>query len=138
MSKNLMLIIVIILLLIIIIGIVIGIFVFSKNPGEKSAKKIETFTTSLDDLYCNIKDSKKILKVRITIETINEKTYNSLEEKHFLIRDEANKIIRDLTEEDLHGEEGQTNLQKMIKEKLIELFQDENITNIYFDDFIIQ
>ena len=138
MSKNLLSIIVIILLLIIIIGLVIGIFLFSKNPAKKSTKIVKTFTTTLDDLYCNIKDSKKILKIRITIESTNEKTFNILEEKHFLIRDEANKIIRDLTEEDLHGEEGQTNLQIMIKEKLIVLFQDENISNIYFDDFIIQ
>lgn len=138
MSKNFMLIIVIILLLIIIFGIIIGIFVFSNNSDEKSFKKTKTYTTTLEDLYCNIKESKKILKIKITIETTNEKTYNNLFEKQFLIRDEANKIIRDLTEEELQGEEGQTNLQVMIKDSLIELFKDESITNIYFDDFIIQ
>ena len=85
MSKNLLSIIVIILLLIIIICMVIGIFLFSKNPAKKSTKIDKTFTTTLDDLYCNIKDSKKILKIRITIESTNEKTFNILEEKHFLI-----------------------------------------------------
>lgn len=61
-----------------------------------------------------------------------------MNEKQFLIRDEVNKIVRNSTEEELEGKEGQINLQNKIKENLIELFSDQNITNVYFDDFIIQ
>lgn len=89
-------------------------------------------------MYCNIKDSKKILKLKFTLETTSKKTLENLTEKQFLIRDEANKIIRNLTDEDLKGKEGQMNLQSQLKESIIELFNDESITNIYFDDFIIQ
>ena len=46
--------------------------------------------------------------------------------------------MRNSTEEELEGKEGQVNLQKKIKDSLIELFNDSNIANIYFDDFIIQ
>lgn len=46
--------------------------------------------------------------------------------------------MRNSTEEELEGKEGQVNLQNSIKKNLINLFNDENITNIYFDDFIIQ
>lgn len=137
MSKNTILIIVIILLLSLIIGIGVGIFLFS-NKDSKTPKEIKTYSLTLEDMYCNIKDSKKILKIKFTVETTSEKTLNNLTEKQFLIRDEANKIIRNLTEEDLKGKEGQTNLQSQLKESTIELFNDENITNIYFDDFIIQ
>lgn len=138
MSKNIVLIIVIALLLLIIVGIAVGIFMFSRDSGSTRVKEIKTYTTTLDDLYCNIKDSKKILKIKITLEATNEKTVENLINKQFLIRDEANKIIRDLTEEELQGEEGQTNLQNDIKNSLVELFDDQNITNIYFNDFIIQ
>lgn len=138
MSKNLVLIIVIIMLFLIIVGIGVGIFLFTNNSGERKVKPLKTYNITLDDLYCNIKDSKRILKIKITLETTNEKTYEDLTDKHFLIRDEVNKIIRNLTEEELEGKEGQTNLQEKIKTNLIDLFQDESITNVYFNDFIIQ
>ena len=89
-------------------------------------------------MYCNIKDSRRILKIKVTIETTNKETYEEMSQKQFLIRDEINKIVRNSTEEELEGKEGQVNLQNSIKKNLINLFNDENITNIYFDDFIIQ
>lgn len=137
MSKNTILI-VIILLFLLIAGVIIGIFVFSTNTNIKKEKPVKYYSLTLEDQYCNIKDSKKIIKVRATIETVNEKTLVNLSEKQFLIRDQINKIIRSLTDEELQGEEGQTNLQNEIKDSLVELFEDENITNIYFNDFIIQ
>ncbi|WMM26614.1 flagellar basal body-associated FliL family protein [Tissierella sp. MB52-C2] len=137
MSKNTILIIIIILLLSLIAGIGVGIFFFSSRTTT-TAKNLKTYSLTLDDMYCNIKDSKKILKLKFTLETTSKKTLENLTEKQFLIRDEANKIIRNLTDEDLKGKEGQINLQSQLKENIIELFNDESITNIYFDDFIIQ
>ncbi|MBU5426539.1 flagellar basal body-associated FliL family protein [Tissierella pigra] len=138
MSKNNTLMIIIILLLSLIAGIGVGIFFFSNKTIEKSPKDMKTYSLTLEDMYCNIKESKKILKIKFTIEITNEKTLETLTAKQFLIRDEANKIIRNLTEEDLKGKEGQTSLQNQLKESIIELFNDESITNIYFDDFIMQ
>ncbi|MDU5079887.1 hypothetical protein CIW83_06780 [Tissierella sp. P1] len=138
MSKNTILIVIIVLLLSLIAGIAVGIFFFSNNSGEKKVKKIETYSITLEDLYCNIKDSKRILKIKITLETINEDTLTTLTEKQFLIRDDVNKIITNLTEEELRGKEGQINLQNQIKTNMVELFNDESIINVYFNDFIIQ
>ena len=136
MSKNTILIVIIVLLLSLIAGIAVGIFFFSNNSGEKKVKKIETYSITLEDLYCNIKDSKRILKIKITLETINEDTLTTLTEKQFLIRDDVNKIITNLTEEELRGKEGQINLQNQIKTNMVELFNDESIINVYFNDFL--
>lgn len=138
MSKNTIIIIVLILLLALVAGIAVGIFFFSNNSGEKKVKEIQAYSITLDDLYCNIKDSKRILKIKITLETTNEKTLEKLTAKQFLIRDDVNKIITNLTEEELRGKEGQINLQNQIKTNMVDLFNDESITNIYFNDFIIQ
>ena len=138
MSKNTTLIIVLVLLVALIGGIAVGIFFFPRNSGEEKGKKVETYTITLEDLYCNIKDSKRILKTKITIETVSETTLENLTEKQFLVRDEVNKIITNLTEEELRGEEGQIDLQNKIKTNIIKLFNDESIINIYFNDFIIQ
>lgn len=138
MSKKTTLIIVLVLLLALIGGIVVGIFFFPRNSGGEKAKKVKAYTITLDDLYCNIKDSKRILKIKITLETISEKTLEKLTEKQFLVRDEVNKIITSLTDEELRGKEGQINLQDKIITKLVELFDDESIINVYFNDYIIQ
>ena len=139
-NRNTILVILLILVIILaVVGIALG-FMYRRNKGVESTsiKQLETFNLPLDDMYCNIKESKKIVKVKVTVETTNEKTFKMLGEKQFLIRDDINKIIRNKTEEELQGEEGQVQLQNEIKENLVALFKDETITNVYFNDLIIQ
>lgn len=139
-NRNSVLVILLILVVLLaIVGIVLGLM-FYKNKGvDNNAKKqMETFNLTLDDMYSNIKDSKKIVKLKVTVSTNSKTTYEGLGEKQFLIRDDINKIIRNKTEEELQGKDGQIELQDEIKLSLIELFNDETITNVYFDDFIIQ
>ncbi|MCF6466304.1 hypothetical protein C3E90_10510 [Clostridium sp. Cult2] len=139
-NRNIVLIIILILVIIFaILGVVLGITYYRNNNANNSTRKqLETYNLTLDDMYCNIKDSKKIMKVKITIETSDKKTLELLSEKQFLIRDDINKIIRNKTEDKIQGEEGQTALQKEIKESLVKLFNDSTITNVYFNDLIIQ
>lgn len=139
-NRNVILVILLVLVIVLaVVGIVLGIAFYRNNNASNSNKNhSETFNLTLQDMYCNIKDSKKIVKVKITIETNNKNTLELLENKQFLIRDDINKIIRSKTEEELQGDEGQIKLQKEIKESLIKLFDDVAITNIYFDDLIIQ
>src|SRR5690554_2108766 len=137
MSKKNVLIVIIILILALSLAIIAGIFIFSNNSNTKE-KEVKTFTLTLEEMYCNIKESRRILKIKATVETISKKTLEEISEKQFLIRDEINKIIRNSTEEELEGKDGQINLQNKIKDNLINLFNDDNITNVYFDDFIIQ
>ncbi|NLV88032.1 MAG: flagellar basal body-associated FliL family protein [Tissierellia bacterium] len=137
MSKKNVIILILILLLALTLGIIAGIFIFSNDSNPKE-KQVKIYPLTLEEMYCNIKDSRRILKIKVTIETTNKETYEEMSQKQFLIRDEINKIVRNSTEEELEGKEGQVNLQNSIKKNLINLFNDENITNIYFDDFIIQ
>lgn len=137
MSKRTVIIVVAVSIVAVILGIVAGVLLFS-NKGQAKEKEIKTFPLTLNEMYCNIKDSKKIVKIQLTIESTSEKTIGKLGEKQFLIKDEVNKTIRNLTEEELQGKEGQINLQNTLLESFIELFDDHNITNIYFDEFIIQ
>ena len=139
-NRNQILIVILVLVIILtIVGVVLGIVFFrNKNVNSNNIKQLETYDLTLEDMYCNIKDSKKIVKVKITVETNNKTTLELLTEKQFLIRDDINKIIRNKSEEELQGKEGQVKLQKEINESLIELFNDGTIINIYFNDLIIQ
>ncbi|NLJ79150.1 MAG: flagellar basal body-associated FliL family protein [Tissierellia bacterium] len=126
------------LIIIAAIGIIIGLIFYRNSPGRLNRKKSETHNLTLQDMYCNIKDSKRIAKIRITIETKEKKSLELMKNKQFLIRDDINKIIRNKTEKELQGREGHVVLQAEIKESLDKLFSGGNITNIYFDDLIIQ
>ena len=136
MSKKTIIIVVMVLVFAILIGIVVGFLFWKKaNSGEKEVVK---YNLTVDEMYSNIKDSKRILKMKITIESIDPKSIEKLTEKNFLVRDEVNKIVRNKTDDELEGADGQTNLQKEIKSSLITLFEDKNITDVYFNEFIIQ
>ncbi|MBZ2173866.1 flagellar basal body-associated FliL family protein [Schnuerera sp. xch1] len=138
-KKNIILIVLLVLVIIFaIVGIVLGIAVYRNNDNNVFKSQSETYSLTLEDMYCNVNDSKRILKVKVTIETDDEKALEVLDRKRFLIRDDINKIIRDKTEEDLNGTDGQVKLQDEIEESLIDLFNDEIISNIYFNDFIMQ
>lgn len=136
MSKKTIIIIIAVLVVAILAGIIAGfVFLQKSNSGPKEIIK---YNLTVDDMYCNIKDSKRILKLKMTIESTSPDTIEKLSEKIFLIRDEVNKIVRNKIDDDLQGKEGQVKLQEEIKNSLVELFEDESIINIYFDDFIIQ
>lgn len=137
-NKSIILIIILVVVIIVAIGgVAIG-FTFYKNNNNAEPKEMDTFNLTLEDMYCNIKDSKKIAKVRVTVETNNEDTLELLRENQFLIRDDINKIIRNKEEEHLEGKEGQVLLQNQIKDSLVDLFDRKSIINVYFDDLIIQ
>ena len=139
-NKNIILIVILVLVIVLaIFGAALGIMYY-KNSKEinSNGKPAQSFNLTLEDMYCNIKDSKKIAKIKVTVETSNEQTLEYLTEKQFLIRDNINKIIRNKGEDQIEGKEGQNNLQKEIKESLVDLFDNNNITNIYFNDFVIQ
>lgn len=134
-------IIIIVLLVLVVLlsatGIMIGLR-FVDVDEITANKKEETYSLNLEDMYCNVKDSNKIVKVNITIETNDEDSINNLSDKVYLIRDEINQIIRNKTEDELIGKEGQVNLQKDIRETLNKIFDDETIINVYFNDFVMQ
>ena len=63
MSKKTIIIVVIILVLAIFAGIAAGVVFWKKtNSGEKEVIK---YNFTVDDMYCNIKDSKRILKLKV-------------------------------------------------------------------------
>lgn len=142
-TKKVILIVVVVVIVILgLVGSIVG-YLFNKGGfafmgNNEKKKETEKYYLSLDSIYCNIKDSKKVLSLKVTIELDNEDSKTELDNKQFLIKDNINKIIRNKTEEELQGSEGQINLQKEIKNSLIKIFDDESITNVYFDEMIIQ
>lgn len=138
-KKIILIVVLIVVVLFAILGTVMGFALFKNNNNNQNSKKeSEKFYITLEDMYCNLQESKRIIKIKTTIEINDKDTYERIEDKQFLIRDEINKIVRNKKEEDLQGREGQIALQNEIKNSLVKIFDDENISNVYFDDLIIQ
>lgn len=139
MSKKTVFFILIVVVLISTASIIFSVSMYMKNGGKTNEKKSsKTYSLELEDIYCDIKDSKKIVKINITIETYNKDTLELLSNKKYLIRNNINEIVRNKTEDELKGKDGQVNLQNDIKENLVKTFNDQSIINIYFNDFVIQ
>jgi flagellar basal body-associated protein FliL len=85
----------------------------------------------------NVKDSKKICKVTLKVET-NKETAELIEYRSAEIRDKINALIRSKTEEDLAGREGQEKLQKEIVAIIQKIIKTEEVKNVFFEEFIVQ
>lgn len=83
MSKKNVIILILILLLALTLGIIAGIFIFSNDSNPKE-KQVKIYPLTLEEMYCNIKDSRRILKIKVTIETTNKETYEEMSQNNFL------------------------------------------------------
>ncbi|NLY67333.1 MAG: flagellar basal body-associated FliL family protein [Tissierellia bacterium] len=135
-TRNIVAILIVLIILLTAIGIFLGINLYSKNETTEELK--EVFALTLDDMYCDLKDGKGIVKLNVTIETHSKETLDNLEKKIYLIRNNINEIVRNKTQEELKGKDGQVNLQKEIKDNLVQVFEDDRIANVYFNQFVIQ
>lgn len=81
--------------------------------------------------------SSKLLKAEITIEVNDEAVFKKFEENTGKVRDIIVFILRSKTEEELKGL-GPIEIKKEIMEKLKEEFQNNNIVEVSFSDFVVQ
>lgn len=129
------------LVILVVAGVAVVFFLKTKASSEEEKAPNPSaeinYSVTMEDMYSNIKNSKRILKIKLTIQTNDENKKAVIEAKQFVIRDEANKIIRNNTEEDLLGPGSMENLKRAIQRSLSSYFSDESIV-VFFDEFVIQ
>lgn len=108
------------------------------NNSKAKADSIEYYYYDVDEMYCNLNNSSRIVKLKITIELVDEKLMEKIEEKTFSIKHEINTIMMNKNEEEIRGKEGLLKLQSEITSKLSDIFNTEKITTVYFEEFIVQ
>jgi flagellar FliL protein len=123
------------MLLIIVSGTVFGIL-FMKSDDE--SKESEEYYFNVGEIYSNVADSRRIVKLNLTISATNEKLIEEFNEKSFLIKDELYKILTNKKIDDIQGKESQALLKKEIIKNLEKKFSTDKISNIYFDEIIVQ
>lgn len=131
---------VVLAIVVIAVGIIFGLKMAKGSGGEgtEDISNKEIFQHDVGEMYSNLSESKNIVKVTATVETTDEKFQETLEEKNYIIRNEINEIVRSKTKEEVQGSDGQKNLQKQIVTRLNEVFNTKVISDVYFNDFIVQ
>ncbi|QIB26186.1 flagellar basal body-associated FliL family protein [Caloranaerobacter azorensis] len=137
MNSKKILVIAVVILVVSLILVAVFSFLYIKSKTDVNKPK-EKFYFEVGEMYSNVKDSSSIVKINITVEVTDKELLKILEKKKFLINNQINEIIRSKTEKELEGSNGQILLQKEITEKLAELFNTKDITNIYFKELIVQ
>lgn len=136
-TKNIFLLAIISFVLIVVIAGSVFFLISYRNNLEQE-KPTELFYYDVGEIYCNLRDSNKIVKLKVTIELTNELTIEELEKRNFSIKHEINAIMMNKTKKDLEGNEGLLTLQSEITSKLTEIFNTKDIAKIYFEEFIVQ
>ena len=126
-------------IVVIVVGIVFGLQMANKDKGDSDdISQKEIYQHDVGEMYSNLSESKKLVKVTTTVETTDEDYLEILENKNYIIRNEINEIIRSKKEEEIRGKDAQESIQKQIVTKLNEVFNTEVISDVYFNDFIVQ
>jgi flagellar FliL protein len=123
-------------LLLVIIGVLLFFFVFR----DSGPTPVTYFEYNLGEMYSNIADEGKILKMEPTIEYTSEAALVEIEANKTRIVNNIYEIIRNAKYENLQRPNGQERLREDIREMIIDTLESdaETISNVYFLQFIIQ
>jgi flagellar basal body-associated protein FliL len=141
-KKNLILIVIIIVLLLIIVsGIILYVFVLNKPIEDPKIKEREINENVVEFIFPsfmnNIKDSKRIARVTIKLD-IDKNLQELMTNRTAEIREAINLILRNKTEEDYRGSEGQLKLKSEVLAKIQEMLRTKKTIVVYVDEMIVQ
>ncbi len=114
--------------------------VFFRAPAsaDNTPKKIDTYKYDLGDFSTNIGSSGRYFKGKIVIETTSKKTPALIEENVEPIRDHILKVLISQDVKNMMSDTGIENIKKDIKKHIGEIIGTDDISNVYFTDYIIQ
>jgi flagellar FliL protein len=138
----------IVILLIVTIVIVVGLaaffgyfILFKKSAGTSSAapaKKAEEITVKLDEFITNLADDdKRYIKTTIVVGFTDKKVSEEITANMSVIRDKVNTKLWSKTSGDFGGQ-GLDKIKKELLDSINSVLGENKITNIYFDNIIIQ
>ncbi len=112
-------------------------FTFFRS-SEIVVKNVKVYEYTLADFTTNMNSVKSYFRGTIVIETSNKKLLDKFEEKNAEIRDGVIQILISKKPEDILDVGGQQKLRDEIKSVVSRIVNSDEITNVYFIDYIIQ
>ena len=124
---------------IIVLGLTIY-FVFLKPPAdaEGKTKQVDTYKYDLGNFSTNIGTSGRYFKGNIVVESTDKKTPEIIEKNVEPIRDYILKLIISQDVKSMVSESGIDNLKLNIKKPISHITGTDDISTVYFTEYIIQ
>lgn len=136
----------IILIIVLAVVVILGGIFAGYKIAMKSAPKTTTKVKNLNKLTYGLgefivkladTDSDRYLKVKISLEYNDEKFKEELDKSNTQIRDAVNTLLMSKKATDIKAH-NLSKLKKDILDKINPIFTTNQVTNIYFDDIIVQ
>ncbi|MBM7613667.1 flagellar basal body-associated FliL family protein [Alkaliphilus hydrothermalis] len=112
-------------------------FAVFRNPQE-AAKEVKTYEYTMGDFTTNLSGTRVYFKGTIVIETSDKKLPEKFLEKNSELRDGIIQTLISKKPEDILDLKGQQKLRNEIKAIVSRVVNSDEITNVYFIDYIIQ
>lgn len=112
----------------------------TENSGEKEEMNKKKINFPLESFIVNLADpgGKRYLSTRIVLEFSDKEWIASLEKKVPEIRDRILMILPTKTYKDIQSVEGKNALRASLIAVLNDILQQGKITNIFFQEFVVQ
>ena len=110
-------------------------FTFFRTPQEE---EIVTYQMPIGEFVANLGSTRNYFQANITLEVTDSKLIDSMEEKHVEIRDIILGILIGKKADELLTPQGKSELKQEIISAISILMDTDEISNLYFTNYIIQ
>lgn len=142
MKNKLLMIMVIIISCITLVGATAFIILtkFTNNDNKKeepSIEKIVESTVEIPEITTQLM-SNDYIRISFNIQTDSKKAKEELEKRNFQVKNLIIKELANMKSEEFTGEQGITNLENRLKDRINEIMQDGTIVKVYATSFLPQ
>lgn len=120
----------------ILVGGLLYLFVF-RTPSDQVAE-LKTYEYQLGEFSTNLGTQRSFFKGEIVVETTDEKLLSVMTDRNVVLRDRVIKTLIGKGAEDVLNPEGQQQLRQELIQVVSEVVKSDQITNVYFVDYIVQ
>ncbi len=120
----------------ILVGGLLYLFVF-RAPSDDEVE-LETYEYQLGEFSTNLGSQRSFFKGEIVVETTDEELLEVMTKRNVMLRDRVIKTLIGKGAEDVLNPEGQQQLRQELIQVVSEVVKSDQITNVYFVDYIVQ
>ena len=119
----------------IVVGALLYLFVFRSTDSDQP---LPTYEHNLGEFSTNLGNQRSFFNGEIVVETTDRDLLQVFEEKNVILRDRVIKTLISKTPDDVLTPDGQQNLRQELIDIVAEAVGSDDVTNVYFIDYIVQ
>lgn len=119
----------------ILVGALLYLFVFRSTDNDQP---LPTYEHNIGEFSTNLGNQRSFFNGEIVLETTNRNLIGVFEEKNAVLRDRVIKTLINKSPDDVLTPDGQQALRQELIEIISAAVDSDEVTNVYFIDYIVQ